>query len=237
MNEIKRHIPNAITSLNLVMGCLSVMAALEGRLEQASVFIVVAAVLDFFDGFVARALKAHSDIGKQLDSLADMVSFGVAPGMIFYMLAGKCFGTDGFCINTYLPLLIVVFSAIRLANFNIDTRQSDSFIGMPTPANAIFIASIPFIQSHDVLGIAPVFQNEYFLKFFPLVSAYLLVAEIPLLALKFKSFGLKGNEYRYALIVLAVLSIIIFNYTGVALSILLYLLISIIHNFQTKKES
>lgn len=204
---------------------------------SASVFIGIAAVLDFFDGFVARALKAYSEIGKQLDSLADVVSFGVAPGMIFYSLAGTCFTVPGgFCINTYLAFLIPVFSAVRLAKFNIDTRQSDSFIGVPTPANAIFIASIPFIMHHDAYGVAWFFENRYFLLLFPFLSAYMLVAELPLLALKFRNFKWEGNQYRFVLIGASVLSVVLFQYLGIALAIVLYVLISIIHNIQQKKQ-
>lgn len=229
-----KHIPNALTSLNLVCGCLSIIAALNGELTMASIYIGSAAILDYFDGFVARVLKAYSDIGKQLDSLADVVSFGVAPGMIFYALAGQCYSPSGFCINMYIPLLIPVFSAIRLAKFNIDTRQSDSFIGVPTPANGLFIASIPFIMANDVYGLTGLFTNHYFLVLFPLLSAYMLVAELPLLALKFKHFGWKGNEFRWILILTATISVAIFHYLGVMIAIVLYILISIIHNLTQK---
>lgn len=229
-----KHLPNTITSLNLVCGCLSIIAALQGELTHASMFIGIAAVLDFFDGFVARALKAYSEIGKQLDSLADVVSFGVAPGMIFFTLAGQCFSTQGFCINMYIPFLIPIFSAVRLANFNIDTRQSDSFIGVPTPANAMFIASIPFILQNDSYEVSALLQHPYFLTVFPFISAYMLVAELPLLALKFKNFGWKGNEFRFILIVSSVLSIVLFQYLGIAIAIILYILISIIYNLTHK---
>jgi CDP-diacylglycerol--serine O-phosphatidyltransferase len=232
---VLKHIPNAITSLNLVCGCLSIIAALNGELTLAAVYIGAAAILDFFDGFVARALKAYSEIGKQLDSLADVVSFGVAPGMIFYTLAGQCFAPSGFCINMYIAFLIPIFSAVRLANFNIDTRQSDSFIGVPTPANAMFIASIPFIIKYDTFGAAAVFTNHYFLILFPILSAYMLVAELPLLALKFKSFGWSGNQFRWILILTTIISVAVFQYLGIALAIVLYILISIIHNFTQKK--
>lgn len=235
LTQVKQHIPNVLTSLNLFLGCLSVVAALEGNLQLASIYIFSAAILDFFDGFVARALHATSEMGKQLDSLADVVSFGLAPGLIFYMMAGKCFAPNGgVCINMYLPFLIVIFSALRLAKFNIDTRQSDSFIGLPTPANALFIASIPFILQYNP-GIAPILEHEYFLKYFPLLSAYLLTAELPLLALKFKSFAWKGNEYRYVLIILSLAGIALFQFAGIALSMILYILISILYNLQTKK--
>jgi CDP-diacylglycerol---serine O-phosphatidyltransferase len=169
--------------------------------------------------------------------LADMVSFGVAPGMILYALAGQCFAPSGFCINMYIPLLVPVFSAIRLANFNIDTRQSNSFIGVPTPANAIFIASFPLIMQHDNFGVSALLNNHYFLLFFPVVSAYMLIAEIPLLALKFKSFGWKGNAFRWILICSSIVSVAVFQYLGVAIAILLYILISIIHNLTQKNTN
>lgn len=236
LTHLKKHIPNALTSLNLVFGCLSIIAALDGRLTDASIFIGVAAILDFFDGFAARALKVHSEIGKQLDSLADVVSFGVAPGMIFYMLSGQCFSPRGFCINMYIPFLIPVFSAIRLAKFNIDTRQSDSFIGLPTPANAIFIASIPFIMEYNSVEIASFFQHPWFLTLFPFVSAYILVAELPLIALKFKNFSWADNKVRYIFLGLSLVSIIALQFLGIALAILLYTLVSIIHNIQNKQS-
>ena len=235
ITHLKNQIPNALTSLNLVFGCLAIIAALDNRLTDASLFIGAAAILDFFDGFAARLLHAHSEIGKQLDSLADVVSFGVAPGMIFYMLEGKCFAPTGFCINMYLPFLIPVFSAIRLAKFNIDTRQSDSFIGLPTPANAIFIATIPFIILQDTFGISAIFQNQYFLKLFPILSAYLLVAELPLIALKFKNFSWSDNKARYLFLALSLISIFAFHYLGIALSIIVYIIVSIINNLQKNK--
>lgn len=214
---------------------------------MASVYIGMAAVADFFDGFAARLLKVHSEMGKQLDSLADVVSFGVAPGMIIFFLSGQCFFEQGggmciggcfaTCINPYVALLIPVFSAIRLAKFNIDTRQSDSFIGVPTPANAIFIASIPFILQHDTLGLSGFFTNRYFLITFPFVSAYMLVAELPLLALKFKNFTWADNKARFILIAAALASVIAFGYTGIAIAIVLYVLISIIHNYINKSQS
>lgn len=232
---LKQHIPNGITSLNLVCGCLSIISALAGDLIMASLFIGGAAVLDFFDGFTARLLGVSGEMGKQLDSLADVVSFGVAPGFILYGISGQCF-PGSFCINRYLFLLIPVFSAIRLAKFNIDTRQSDSFIGVPTPANSIFIGSLPFIMAYDTYGLSGFITSTYFLVIFPFVSAYLLVAELPLLALKFRNFGWKDNKARFILIICCVLSIAIFKFAGLALSIILYILISIINNIITKKQ-
>jgi CDP-diacylglycerol--serine O-phosphatidyltransferase len=232
---MKEHIPNTITALNLVFGCFSIIDALQGNLTQASLWIGGAAVLDFFDGFVARLLKVSSDLGKQLDSLADVVSFGVAPGMIFYAMSGQCFG-EGFCINKLLPFLIPAFSAVRLAKFNIDTRQSDLFIGLPTPANAMFIASLPFIFQYDSLGLGWVMEHRFFLILFPLLSAYLLVAELPLLALKFKHFGWRGNEFRYVLILISILSVVFFQYLGVALAIVFYVLLSVLQQMIQPKK-
>jgi len=200
---------------------------------MASIYIGVSAIMDFFDGFVARLLHVSGELGKQLDSLADVVSFGVAPGFIFYSIAGTCFG-QGFCINQYTFLFIPVFSAIRLAKFNLDTRQSDSFIGVPTPANAIFIASLPLILNNDSYGITHFIEHRWFLTAFPILSAYLLVAELPLLALKFKHFKFTGNEARYVLIISCILSALIFKFAGIALSIIIYILISVINNISIK---
>ncbi len=213
-----------------MFGCLSVLFAIQGNLLMASACIGASAVMDFFDGFVARLLKVSGELGKQLDSLADVVSFGVAPGFIFYSIASQAI--DNWSVFMYL--LIPVFSAIRLAKFNLDTRQSDSFIGLPTPANAMFIASIPLILNNDTYNLTPVFTNSAFLVMFPVVSAYLLIAELPLLALKFKNFTWKDNSFRFILIVGCVLSMLIFKFAGVAISILLYIGISIVHNIISK---
>ncbi len=235
---MKNHIPNALTSLNLFFGCLSIIAALNGELTQAGIYIAFAAILDFFDGFAARALKANSDIGKQLDSLADMVSFGVAPGMIMFMLSQDhmVFTTmltqhvAFIVICSYLAFLIPVFSAIRLAKFNIDTRQTNSFIGVPTPANTIFIAAIPYIIENDTWGAAAFFTNNWFLIIFPFISAYLLVAELPLFALKFKSLNWNDNKIQFIFLFICLLSLAIFTYLGVVLCIVSYVLLSIIQN-------
>jgi len=233
---MKNHVPNALTSFNLLFGCLSIIASLvNNNLELAAYFIGAAAILDFFDGFVARALNAGSEIGKQLDSLADCVSFGVAPGFIFYKITNIPIDFNHFDIHSYLSFLIPIFSAIRLAKFNIDTRQTDSFIGVPTPANSLFIAALPFVIEQNSFGLASVFQNIWFLVFFPILSAYLLVAEIPLFALKFKSFAWQANQLRYIFLLCCLISLFAFGYLGINISIILYILFSIYNNFQTKK--
>ena len=233
---MKKHIPNALTSFNLLFGCLSIISSLvENDLEKAAYFIGAAAILDFFDGFVARALKVGSEMGKQLDSLADCVSFGVAPGFIFYKITNIPIDFNHFDIHSYISFLIPIFSAIRLAKFNIDTRQTDSFIGVPTPANSLFIAAIPFVISTNSFGLGSIFQNIWFLVFFPIVSAYLLVAELPLFALKFKSFAWQANQLRYIFLICCLISLFAFGYLGINISIILYILFSIYNNFQTKK--
>ena len=233
---MKNHVPNALTSFNLLFGCLSIIASLvNNNLELAAYFIGAAAILDFFDGFVARALNAGSEIGKQLDSLADCVSFGVAPGFIFYKITNIPIDFNHFDIHSYLSFLIPIFSAIRLAKFNIDTRQTDSFIGVPTPANSLFIAALPFVIEQNSFGLASVFQNIWFLVFFPILSAYLLVAEIPLFALKFKSFAWQPNQLRYIFLLCCLISLFAFGFLGINISIILYILFSIYNNFQTKK--
>jgi CDP-diacylglycerol--serine O-phosphatidyltransferase len=241
--SVKKHIPNALTSFNLFFGCLSIISSVEGDLKQAAWYIAFAAILDFFDGFIARLLHAHSEIGKQLDSLADVVSFGVAPGMIFYGISQEylLFG-NGFpqyvpliIILSYVPFLIPVFSAIRLAKFNIDTRQSDSFIGVPTPANALFICSIPFVLESGPAFASAVYESSYFLLLFPFISAYILVAELPLFALKFKNFSFAANRLRYLFLLGALLLLVIFNYFGLGLSILLYVLLSLLVHLKLLK--
>lgn len=229
-----KHIPNTITAANLFMGCLSVTSSFEGDLNSAAWFIIAAAVLDFFDGFAARLLKVQGELGKQLDSLADVVSFGVAPGFIFYMISqdhllfhGQNTWVGFVVISSYLPYLIPVFSALRLAKFNIDTRQTDSFIGVPTPANALFICSMAFVLHAGPHWAESFYTGFWFLILFPLISSYLLVSELPLFALKFKQFGFRGNEVRYIFIGLSILLLAAFGYFGIGLSIILYVLLSL----------
>jgi CDP-diacylglycerol--serine O-phosphatidyltransferase len=236
MKFIIKQIPNSITAANLLMGCLAIIAALHHDLVQASYFIGLAAIFDFFDGFAARLLKVHSEIGKQLDSLADVVSFGVAPGMIFYIHSS--FVNDAANLPeyiSYLAFLIPIFSAFRLAKFNLDTRQTDSFIGLPTPANALFICSIPLVYEQGPEFANTLFSSQLFCYLFPFVSSWLLMAELPLFALKFKHFKWNGNQIRWIFLGLSAVNLIAFNYFGISLSILLYLTLSI-YLFYTQKN-
>lgn len=246
--NIKKHIPNAITCCNLICGCLAIVQIFEGNLVMAAYLVGLAAIFDFFDGFAARLLKVSSPIGKDLDSLADMVTFGVVPGFIMFKMLqlaefkmGSVHGHAGIEETSWIPyvaILIPVFSALRLAKFNNDTRQSDSFIGVPTPANSILICSLPLIinlngnvqdaQNFSVLE--PYILNTNFLIVIAVVMSVLLVAEIPLIALKFKSFGWKGNQYRYVLIAISVLLMFVLKFAGLPLIIVFYILISLINN-------
>lgn len=226
---MKKHLPNAITCLNLFSGCLGIVFAFQGNLQWAGYAILIAAILDFFDGMLARLLKAYSAIGKELDSLADVVSFGVLPSVIIYQLFLLAPQIDSVSVwLNYSAFLIAVFSALRLAKFNIDERQSDQFIGLPTPANALLIASFPMIITENNLFIVNYILNPYFLFIFSLGMGILLVAEIPLISLKFKSLKLSENILRYILIFSSLILLLFFKFAAVPIIITLYFLISFI---------
>ena len=233
---IKRNLPNALTCGNLLCGCVGVVEAFHSNLLLSCVLIGIALVFDFFDGFLARLLKVSSPIGRDLDSLADMVTFGLLPSVIVYQLLMQSI-PDLFGIwKAYPAFIIAVFSAIRLAKFNNDPRQSDSFIGVPTPANAMFIASLPLIVHTQSEYWKNIIINTNNLLIMSIVMSLLLVAEIPLLALKFKSFGWKGNKIRYSFIILTILLLLIFKILAVPAILVLYLAVSLISNFMKTHE-
>lgn len=251
--NIKKHIPNFLTCCNLLCGCLGIIQVFQGQIVVAAYLIFAACVFDFFDGFAARALKVSSPIGKDLDSLADMVTFGALPGLIMYRTMQHAYVYSGVSTEDiverqewpmllpYLALLIPVFSALRLAQFNNDTRQSDRFIGMPTPANALFIASFPFIFPSillwlDTRSIDGIFIL-YILGVLSIVLSWLLVAELPLIALKFKNFGWADNKIRYILIISALLLVLTLNFTAIPIIIILYIILSIIENKFTRAKA
>ena len=226
---MKKHIPNTITLLNLISGCVACVMALDNHYFGALVFIIIASVFDFFDGLSARLLKAYSKLGKELDSLADVVSFGVAPGMIIFVFLRNTI-LDYYTVSlltyiAYIAFLIPAFSAYRLAKFNIDERQTSSFIGLPTPANALFICSLAF--SHPLAAFT---GNVVFLMAITVVFSLLLVCELPLFSLKFKSFDWKSNKTRYLFIILSTFILIIFQWGGFAFVIVLYIILSIFTN-------
>lgn len=209
---MKSWIPNAITSMNLIIGCLGIYAILTGSSYEAIYFVLAAGLLDFADGFAARMLNVQSAIGKELDSLADLVSFGLLPSFFMLNRIGDA------AMFEWVALLIAVFSAIRLAKFNIDESQSDSFKGLPTPANAIMLTSLIFV---------PIELYDYTLISICLLSALLLVSPIRLLALKFTTYGWQGNQGRWLLILATLLGLVVFHMTFIPFVIPLYLLISI----------
>ena len=238
---MKAQIPNAITSANLICGCLALMQIAEGNLANASIFVLLGAFFDFFDGMAARLLEVKSEIGAQLDSLADLVTFGVAPSFIAFKLIER--QTDEPSL-AYLALLLAVFSALRLAKFNVDDRQTEQFIGLPTPSNALFWVSIPLMnwQAESLTslvavdGIVAIFQDDFFLVAAVLTLSYALVAEVPLLSLKFKNLAWKENKSRFTLLGIALLLIALFYFVAIPIILLLYLLISIIENRKATDE-
>jgi len=237
--SIKKHLPNTLTCLNLVAGCISIMASVKGNLEAAAICIIISAVFDFFDGFVARMLKVNSTIGKELDSLADVVSFGVAPAMITYTWLTRCiYEISPAHVNSitlllpYVILLVPALSAVRLAKFNIDERQVSTFIGLPTPACALFLGFIPPAAEKVV------FLNNFWVVWaFTIIFSILLVSNITMISLKFKDFKWKGiNIARYIILLLGVVFILIFHWGAFPLIILSYIIISLIYHALIKLQ-
>jgi CDP-diacylglycerol--serine O-phosphatidyltransferase len=230
--NIKKHIPNSITLLNLLCGCIAMVFVTQSDFEMAFYFVCLGIFLDFFDGFFARLLKVSGPLGLQLDSLADMVTSGVVPGYVmFFMLSNSQHEISASPMFNYLGFIITMGSCYRLAVFNIDTRQTNSFIGLPTPANALFILSLPLVLRYsDSLIILEVLTNQWVLVVITLFSAYILNAEIPLFSLKVKKFSLKHNALQIGFLFLSFLLLIFFQYAGIPLIIISYVLLSIVSN-------
>lgn len=224
---IKKHIPNTLTLSNLTCGCIGIIACMKGDLITASYMIWAAAIFDFLDGFVARLLKVSSPIGKELDSLADMVTFGVLPAFILFSLQSDI-------TTSYLPYVsisVALFSALRLAKFNIDTNQSDEFIGMPTPATAFFVSGLAFWPNNSAL-----IGNSASIVIISIVLSLLMVAPFPMLALKFKDYSIKNNIPRYLLIVVSVALIIIFKQQSFPIIISFYVALSLMVAIMYKRK-
>lgn len=232
--NIKKHIPNLITLLNLFSGCIALVFAFNQDFEMAFYFVCLGIFLDFFDGFFARLFQVSSSLGLQLDSLADMVTSGVVPGLVMFQMMishSSPLVAGHLQIFPYLGFIIALGSCYRLANFNIDTRQTDSFIGLPTPANALFILSLPLVLKYaESLFVIELLTNQWFLLVITLLSAYMLNAEIPLFSLKIKKFSFKENAIQIVFLILSLLLLIFFQYLGIPLLILLYVLLSVINN-------
>lgn len=226
---IKKHIPNTITCCNLVSGCVAIAYAFSGNIELSFTWIIIGAVFDFFDGMSARLLNVSSPIGKELDSLADVVTFGVAPSTILFSeLSVMSYPAILEPLRSILPFtayIMAAFSALRLAKFNLDERQTLGFIGLPTPANALFWGSL-------IIGAGKWLETTPFMVFFLLggilISSWLMVSEIPMFALKFKEWGWKGNQIKYIFLLTCIPLLAIFGLTGLAIIIAWYVIISYI---------
>lgn len=234
--SIKKYIPNTVTSMNLVCGVIGVVFAFKGRFDIAFPLMLLAAVFDFLDGFAARALDSYSDMGKELDSLCDLVSFGVLPSIMLYSLTKACsFGEDWSC---WIPLLIAVFSALRLAKFNVDERQHDSFIGLPTPACAILCGALCyFVAATPACFLSTWASGKVFIPLLSVILSYLLVSEIPMFSLKFHKddpSALKGKRLAMVLFVLAaviVAAVFSLNWSFVPMvTFVLYILKNIVYH-------
>lgn len=225
-NFITRNIPNTITCCNLVSGCIATYNAFLGNAKMALLWIVVGAVFDFFDGMSARLLHVSSPIGKELDSLADDVTFGVAPSTIIFSELQLILNDDWTRYLAFLAYVMAAFSALRLAKFNLDERQALGFIGMPTPANALFWSSLVIgLQEH--FGVLPTWTAGVILLMV-FVCSWLLVSEIPMFALKFKQWGWKGNEVKYIFVISCIPLLLCFKVLGIAVIIAWYVLLSIL---------
>ena len=215
-----RHIPNFLTCCNLLCGCIGIVFSLENESLPAIYFVLAAGLFDFFDGFAARALKVTSPIGKELDSLADMISFGLLPALVMYKMIGASSEND---ILPYFGFLIAVCSALRLAIFNVDETQHDSFKGLNTPANTIFITSLPFLPSSFSWAL----QKEVLLAI-TIVFSLLMVSRIDIIAFKFKDFSWRNNKLRFTFLGIAAVLLILFGLAALPFVILLYILFSLL---------
>lgn len=243
---IKKHIPNVITLLNLLSGLIALVYAFDDNLQMAFFWVCLGIFFDFWDGFTARVLKVSSPLGVQLDSLADMVTSGVVPGVVMYqMLAHIQENYEQYTITSdtfymklvpFIGFIITLGACMRLAKFNIDTRQTDSFIGLPTPANALFILSIPLIMnSTESNFVFNFFSNPYVLVVISFISAFIMNAEIPLFSLKTKNKNLSDNKLTLLFLGICALLLLFFQFEAIPLIILFYVILSIILN-KTKKS-
>ncbi len=230
-NRIIAQIPNALTILNLFFGCISIVYALEGELRMAAIMMLLAFHADIFDGMSARLLKVQSSIGKELDSLADLVSFGLAPAVVMHMMMRDTLAVDHFSfqmspkewIFLLIPFLLTIFSALRLAKFNVDENQTNKFIGLPTPANALMVLSLPLIAYKQPDSfVLDIFSNPIGVIAYSFIVSFLMIAPIELYGLKLKGFKWQENKFRYLFLALGLLTVIIFYHTGLFLTIVLY---------------
>jgi CDP-diacylglycerol--serine O-phosphatidyltransferase len=253
---IKKQIPNLFTLLNLLAGLIAILMVTSDKLVEAAFFVFLGIFFDFFDGFFARKFNVQGEFGKQLDSLADMVTSGVVPGLVMFQLILYAVKQEWFMQLScevgdwqnyeetffyYLPfigLIIPLAAAYRLAKFNIDERQTDSFIGLPTPALSIFILSLPLILYYsDLQFFVDIIQNKYLLIIITLIGSYLLNAEIRLFSLKFKNYSWKDNYIKYVFLLLTIILLVFLQTVAIPMVIILYVLISVYENMIKKQKA
>jgi len=242
--KFKDQIPNFITLLNLISGSIAIILVFSGEMVFASWFIFLAALLDFFDGFAARLLHAKSEIGAQLDSLADVISFGLAPAVIMYQLILQSpdvsvVNIGGVPVLPFVSLVMVAAGAYRLARFNTDPGQSDEFKGLPIPANGLFVAALPLImnQNNEIAGLNSILNNSYLLVALMLFLSWLMVSSLPMIALKFKNLKWHDNAYRFILIAAIPVLFVLFRFSAVPMLIILYIILSVISLSLKNKNS
>jgi CDP-diacylglycerol---serine O-phosphatidyltransferase len=231
-----KQLPNIMTMGNLLCGCLAIVSIFHGQITHAAVYVVIAAILDFLDGFVARMVNAHSELGKQLDSLADMVTFGVVPGIILFhlMLKSNYFilyeDRMIYRVFKYYMFIVTIFSCLRLGRFNIDARQTSYFIGLPTPANTLLILSIALVVHYNKFGLHLYILNPWVLAGIASLSAALLVAELPLFSLKFKNLRFADNKGQFILLIISLVLLPILKFAAFPVILLIYIILSLIYS-------
>jgi CDP-diacylglycerol--serine O-phosphatidyltransferase len=218
-----KHIPNALTCGNLFAGCIGIVFAFKGQLEITAYAVLISGIFDFFDGFAARLLNVKSPIGKELDSLADMVSFGFLPGVVLFSLLSNSDSNSQYL--PYAGFIVTIFSALRLAKFNIDTRQTEDFIGLNTPMNTLFIISLPFLQKDypQLIG------SSWILVALILVMSWLLVSEIKIFSLKFSSFTWRANKIKFIFLMVSLLLVVFLQFAAIPLILILYIGLSFLY--------
>jgi CDP-diacylglycerol--serine O-phosphatidyltransferase len=220
---MKKHIPNALTCANLLSGCIGIVFAFKGNLDITAYAVLISGIFDFFDGFSARWLNVKSEIGKELDSLADVVSFGFLPGVVMFQLLSQ--SNQSYDYLPYVAFLITIFSALRLAKFNLDTRQTEDFIGLNTPMNTLFIVSLPYIQKDypEIIG------SSLFLIGLTILMSWLLVSEIKIFSLKFGTSNWKDNKVKYIFLMISAVLIALLKFAAIPLVLILYISSSFLH--------
>lgn len=228
---MKKHIPNILTLLNLFCGCCAILCILDKRYVTAFWLLFTAGWFDFFDGLVARWLRVQSPLGGELDSMADMVSFGVVPGTILYVLLRTSLGGDALLYWSATPaFLLSMMAGLRLAKFNLDTRQTDSFIGLPTPAMTMYVTGLMLIYHFDSFGLGTLVSNTYFVIANILLLSYLVIAELPMFSFKMKTFQWQGNELQFIFIGLVIVLTLLLREVAFSLVVLLYIICSIVQS-------